>query len=64
MQKLGTAIAKDLAEALIDLEPSAVGPNVGDADGGVLECTAPPPLAFAQRILNLLAFGYESTFSF
>jgi hypothetical protein len=30
---------------------------VGDADGGVLERAAKPPLALAQRLLGSLALG-------
>ena len=37
LQKLGAAVAEDLAEALIDPQPGAVDSDIADADGGVLE---------------------------
>jgi hypothetical protein len=55
LQKLDAAVPEDLAEALIDPEPSAVPSDIGDPDGGVLERTAKAGLAFAQRGLGFLA---------
>jgi hypothetical protein len=57
LQKLGAAVAEDIAEALIDPQPGAVRSDIGDADGGVLERAAKPGLAFAQRVLGFLAPG-------
>ena len=57
LQKLGAAVPEDLAEALIDPQPGAVDSDIADADGGVLERAAKTRLAFAQRVLCLLALG-------
>ena len=57
LQKLGAAVPEDLAEALIDPQPSAVLSNIRDADGGVLERTAITGLTFAQCVLGFLARG-------
>ena len=55
LQKLGAAVPEDVTKALIDPEPGAVRSDIGDPDGGVLERTAKPGLAFAQRVLGFLA---------
>ena len=52
-----TAVAGDLAQARVDVEPAPVQREFGHADGRVLEGGAVQGFAFAQGGLGLLALG-------
>src|SRR5215470_286367 len=64
--QLLASVADDVAQPLVDLQPTAVRSDAGNTDGGVLEGGPEPRPAIAQR-LNLLltlarALYHEITF--
>ena len=52
--QLRAGVADDLAHLLVDAQEAALGVDVGNADGRVLERAAEPLLALAQRLLSPL----------
>src|ERR671921_327793 len=57
LQQLLTTVANDIAQPLVDPQPSSVQRIVGDADGCLLECGPKALLALPERLLGPLALG-------
>ena len=57
LEELLTGVADDIAELLVDAQPSAVEPDVRNPHRGLLEGRAEPIFSLSCRVLLALALG-------